>query len=147
MTDFLINQSKLYLNQLLAVTYILESKDETIAFYSVLNDKVQRSTKINKNVPNKKRYYTYPAVKIGRLGVHKNYQCNGIGTKLLYHVKRTFRYDNKTGCRFLTVDAYNKPDVLNFYIQNRFAFFSENDKNDATRLLFYDLIDIAPMPE
>ncbi|KJU83145.1 GCN5-like N-acetyltransferase [Candidatus Magnetobacterium bavaricum] len=130
--------------QLLAVTYVLESKDKTIAFYSVLNDKVQRTTKTSKNVPNKKRHYTYPAVKIGRLGVHKDYQRIGIGRMVLDHIKKAFAYDNKTGCRFITVDAYNKPDVLSFYIKNEFMLFSESDKKDMTRLLYYDLIDIVP---
>ncbi|MBF0338599.1 MAG: GNAT family N-acetyltransferase [Nitrospirae bacterium] len=93
----------------------------------------------------KKRHYTYPAVKIGRLGVHKDYQRIGVGRMVLDHIKKAFAYDNKTGCRFITVDAYNKPDVLSFYIKNEFMLFSENDKKDMTRLLYYDLIDIVPI--
>ena len=30
--------------------------------------------------------------------------------------------DNKTGCRFLVVDAYNQPKVLSFYERNKFKY-------------------------
>lgn len=49
---------------------------------------------------------------------------------------------NKTGCRFLTVDAYLK--VIPFYRQNGFEFLSDNDAdNPYMRLMYFDLMDIA----
>lgn len=49
--------------------------------------------------------------------------------------------DNKTGCRFLTVDAY--ADAIPFYLKNGFIPLNEDDVGQATRLLFFDLSDIA----
>ena len=42
LNDFFLNDSKSYSRQLLAVTYALESKDETVAFFSVLNDSIRK---------------------------------------------------------------------------------------------------------
>lgn len=40
LNDFFFNDAKNYQEGLLAVTYIIETKDETVAFYSLLNDKI-----------------------------------------------------------------------------------------------------------
>ena len=49
-----------------------------------------------------------------------------------------FAFGNRSGCRFLTVDAY--ADAVSFY-ENKvgFKFFTETDINDDTRLLYFDL--------
>lgn len=52
-------------------------------------------------------------------------------------IKSYFIADNKTGCRFLTVDAYR--DALPFYYKNRFVPLNDDDKDSRTRLLFFDL--------
>ncbi len=41
------------------------------------------------------------------------------------------------GCRFLTVDALST--ATHFYEKNGFQFFTELDKDEETRLMFYDL--------
>ena len=55
--------------------------------------------------------------------------------------KRFFVVDNKTGCRFLTVDAY--ADAVPFYLKNGFVPLNEDDKDDDTRLLYFDLNDVS----
>jgi len=81
----------------------------------------------------------YPAVKITRLGVHHEVQRNNIGSFLLNVTKQFFVTDNRTGCRFLSVDAYNRDNILKFYIKNDFQFFYDKDKNRKTRAMFFDL--------
>ena len=47
LNDFFHNDALDYLQQLLAVTYVLENKKETIAYFSILNDKIDnRNPKI-----------------------------------------------------------------------------------------------------
>ena len=46
----------------------------------------------------------------------------------------------KTGCRFLTVDAYRTAEP--FYQKNGFLYLSSEDTGKATRLMFYDLINL-----
>lgn len=48
-----------------------------------------------------------------------------------------FTHGNRTGCRFITVDAYS--DAVGFYQKCGFDFISEKDRNDITRLMYYDL--------
>ncbi|HCL57727.1 MAG TPA: GNAT family N-acetyltransferase [Spirochaetia bacterium] len=150
LNDFLLNDSQKYYDNLLAVTYILENTKETVAFFSVLNDKISISDspsksfwkeKVSKKLPFTKRYDSYPAVKIGRLGINKNYQGKGIGTAILDYVKTLFITNNRTGCKFITVDGYNNPKTLDFYIKNGFNYLLSNKKSDEepTKLLYFDL--------
>lgn len=84
---------------------------------------------------------SYPAVKICRLGVDKRTKGVHMGSFLLDFIKSHFIIDNKTGCRFLTVDAY--ADAIPFYQKNGFIPLNEEDADAATRLLYFDLATIA----
>lgn len=146
LNDFFTNDSKDFYNHLLAVTYIIESEDETVGFFSLLNDKIS-VTDLNSNrkwkrlfrdrFPNNKRFKSYPAVKIGRFAVSNNYQNQGIGKNILDFLKHLFISNNRTGCRYITVDAYDKS--LPFYKKNYFNFLTESDIGQDTRLMYYDL--------
>lgn len=148
MDEFFLNDCRSYMQQLLAVTYTFESKNETAAFFSVLNDKIINkdsrgktiTNKIIRKIPNKKRRPTYPAVKIGRLAVNTKYQKNKLGTGILDFIKVFFTKANKPGCRFITVDAYNCEEVISFYKKSGFDFLTSEDKNDETRLMYFDLL-------
>ena len=59
---------------------------------------------------------------------------------LLDFIKSYFLDENKTGCRFVTVDAYI--DAVPFYEQNDFQHLKGHDEDRVTRLLFFDLSDI-----
>lgn len=67
-------------------------------------------------------------------------------------IKDWFRHeDNKTGCRFIVVDAYNEDKVLRYYEKNGFVplYKTEEiekqyydilqDEHLKTRLLYFDL--------
>jgi hypothetical protein len=84
LNDFLLNDAKNYLRSLLTVTYMYQTDDEIIAYFSLSNDSLSREVdeksawnKINRAIPNEKRRHTYPAVKIGRLAVAKKYEGMG----------------------------------------------------------------------
>ena len=59
-------------------------------------------------------------------------------------IKSYFVANNKAGCRFLTVDAYK--EALKFYEKNGFVAMNSDDENSDTRLLYFDLKDIADSP-
>lgn len=107
-----------------------------------------------KLIPWVKQGRNYPAVLIGRLGVSRKYRNQKIGSQIIDFIKAWFLSDhNKTGCRFVVVDAYNKEDVLHFYsnANNKFSFlFKEEsqeklynsipaDENLKTRQMYFDL--------
>lgn len=152
LNDFLLNEAAFYRKALLAVTYVFEDKNtkKVVAFFSLANDKVSLSDFENKTefnrfrkmrFVNEKRIKSYPAAKLCRLGVDEELKGHSIGTLLLDFIKSYFVVDNKTGCRFLTVDAY--ADAVPFYLKNGFIPLNEEDKNDDTRLLYFDLNDVS----
>ena len=59
---------------------------------------------------------------------------------LLDFIKYFFIENNKTGCRFLTVDAYN--NVIRFYRNNNFKHLKEQEEDKITSSLYFDLNDI-----
>ncbi|MBD5198102.1 MAG: GNAT family N-acetyltransferase [Bacteroidales bacterium] len=151
LNDFLINESSLYRDALLAVTYIVEDKitSEVLAYFSLSNDKISLSdfeskTEFNRFRKNKfvneKRLRSYPAIKIGRLAIAESAQHQSIGTYLLEFIEDYFIVDNKSGCRFVTVDAY--VDAIPFYIKNNYQFLNNDDEDKRTRVMYFDLASL-----
>ncbi len=151
LNDFLINESNLYRNALLSVTYVVEDKEsrDIIAYFSLSNDKISISdfeniTEFNRfrkhKFINEKRLRSYPAIKIGRLAISKKAQHQNIGTYLLEFIEDYFIIDNKSGCRFVTVDAY--VDAIPFYIKNNYQFLNNDDEDKRTRVMYFDLASL-----
>lgn len=145
LNDFLHKDAKNYTVDLLAVTYLFVNETETVAFYSLLNDKIRQEdvedgtgwNRFRKRFNNSKRFKSYPAMKIARLGVSSSYKGKKIGTMILDYLKILFITNNRTGCRFITVDAYKQS--LSFYEKNGFKYMTEKDVNSDTRLMYFDL--------
>ncbi|MDE6769650.1 MAG: GNAT family N-acetyltransferase, partial [Muribaculaceae bacterium] len=98
---------------------------------------------------------TYPAVLIGRLGVSVDFQGSKyrIGAQIMNFIKEWFKsYDNKTGCRFILVDAVNNEHAIKYYERNGFRplFPRINDEKEfyhiseaeilRTRMYYFDLL-------
>lgn len=149
LNEFLLLDAKEYLSELLAVTYLVKDNGKFAAFFSLANDKLTCDpdspegragwNKLSRTLPNKKRRKTYPAVKLGRLGVCGTYQRKGLGSRILDWLKISFITNNKTGCRFITVDAYNNPRTVSFYERNGFRFLTVVDAGADTRQMYFDL--------
>lgn len=146
LNEFLFKDAKHYQQELMAVTYLLEymEQNKTAAYFSLLADKITFNpdekavwNKLNRNIPNQKRRCSYPAVKIGRLAVNEEFARSGLGTFILDNIKYAFANVKRLGCRFVTVDALST--AVAFYEKNGFHFFTEQDKDDETRLMFFDL--------
>ena len=153
LNDFILHESPLYRKEKLAVTYVLKETDDLAnehikAFFSLSNDRISISdfdskTKYNRfsrRFNNHKRLKSYPAAKIGRLAVDASLKGNGIGQRILNFIKCYFTADNKTGCRFITVDAYAA--AIPFYLRNGFVPLNDEDIDEPTRLLYFDLNDL-----
>ena len=118
LNGFILTDAPLYRKEKLAITYTVFEKsnhNHIVAFFSLSNDRISISdfdskTKYNRfsrRFNNHKRLKSYPAAKIGRLGVSESLKGMNIGSMLLKFIKLYFTTDNKTGCRFITVDAYS----------------------------------------
>lgn len=162
--EFFREDSFYYKEEMLGKTYcfVTTTKPYTIvSLFTLANDSIktthfEKSTtnRLNRSIPNQKRGRSYPATLIGRLGVNKQFQGRGwhIGTQVIDILKDWFRdEDNKTGCRFLVVDAYNTQGTLEFYKKNGFKFLHKDEQEEReynnftndeplhTRLMRYDL--------
>lgn len=150
LNDFLVTDAKNYLQSMMALTYLLEdeAKNKTVAYYSLLNDKIVFDpenkhfwNRLNRKIANNKRRKEYPAVKIGRLAVSNDYSGNHIGKAILLQIKHMFATMRRRACRFITVDAYAA--AVPFYERCGFMFLSDKDKNSKTRAMYFDLINFV----
>lgn len=164
LNDFFLNDAVLYSKELLGKTYVWVTNslpNRIVAAFTVSNDSIKtkqipRSTvnKLNRRIDNHKRSRSYPAVLIGRLGVDKTFQGGHrhIGVQVIEFLKLWFYSDdNKTGCRFLIVDAYNKEVILQFYNKCGFKFIYQTEEEEKeffgleevehlhTRMMYLDL--------
>lgn len=166
LNDFFANDAIAYERDLMGKTYCwLDNEDNTkiVAMITLANAGIQTThlqnnprRHINKVISYNKRGRTYPAVLIGRLGVGVDYQSHEyrLGTQIMRFVKEWFTTeDNKTGCRFILVDAANNPHTLLYYERNGFrplfprvedekSFYSiPKDKELRTRMFYFDLLE------
>lgn len=147
LNDFIINEAVHYRQALLAVSYVMEDMNgQVFAYFSLANDRVsltdfENNTEFNRfrrhRFVNDKRIKSYPAVKLCRFGVDISARNLHLGSTLLDFIKEYFIHNNKSGCRFITVDAYI--DAIPFYLKNGFIQLTPFDNNEHTRLLYYDL--------
>ena len=171
LNDFFTNDVDNYSSELLGKTYCFTlDEDPTIIVcaFTISNDSIKtthlpnsRKKKVIKEIPRPKHMRSYPAVLIGRLGVHKDYRNiegeeERTGKQLMDFIKSWFIDGaNKTGCRFIVVDSYNEIGPLKYYTRNEFIpLFSTEEQEKAftglpseaeltTRLMFFDLIVLA----
>ncbi len=145
-TDHTIANARHHAVELLAVTYLIEDlkAGQTIVYFSLLNDKIEREItdekewkRLSRGIPYFKRRSSHPAVKVGRLAVSKAYQHQGWGKTILDTLKQWFTENNKTGCRYITVDALRS--AQEFYEKNDFKVLVTPEDGDETVLMYYDL--------
>ena len=111
--------------------------------------------KINNLITYSKQGRTYPSVLIGRLGVNIDFQGAHyrVGAQIMDFIKDWFKsYDNKTGCRFILVDAVNNEHAIRYYERNGFrplfprvtdekAFYNIPETEELrTRMYYFDLL-------
>lgn len=160
--DCLVNQRKL-----LGKTYLFCLKsnlDVIVTAFSLSNDSIRLTNRIADEYKEQflgdadlcdKTFKRFPAVLIGRLGTNKDFAGQGYGTAIMDFIKVLFRTNNRTGCRFLIVDALNRPETLHYYEKNGFNYLIADERLEAkymgigvgrlplnTRLMYFDLLKI-----
>jgi len=161
LNDFFNNQSLFFKKQLLAMTGFFRHKEKgkIVCAFSLSPNALKakdlpnnRQKKVKQLIPREKTLQSYPAFLIGRLGVAQEFNGQGIGSELMDFIKTYCLANYPDFCRFLVIDAYNIPSVLNFYQKNFFStvFSTEEQECEAykikpnenlqTRYLFYDMI-------
>ena len=168
--EFFRHDYKFYSGKLLGKTYafrLIDNPAEIICIFTLSNDAIrikqllpedkEQTEYITEN--GEKNLRRFPGVLIGRLGTSKKVAGKGYGTAVMDFIKAWFRSEeNKTGCRFIIVDAHNNPATLHYYEKNGFKYLYSEETNEArsmglnikrpgtfplnTRLMYFDLISI-----
>ena len=163
--EFFHHDAFAYQAELFGKTYCfctLTAPHQVVAAFTVANASIftrhlpnARRRKVGYEVHGSKGLVNYPAVLLGRLGVDCHFQHLHLGPQIIDFVARWFSSDdNKSGCRFLIVDAYNEPGLIQFYERNNLILFFSTEEQEreyrslplddseplATRLMFRDLI-------
>ena len=119
-TEFFTQDYADYAYQLLGKSYCFVKPDtsEIVCAFTVANSSVKVDSlpsnlrnKLNRKIPNAKRRPQYPAVLVGQLAVSDLFSGHHVGDELLDFIKSWFIDPlNKTGCRYVIVDAVNHVD-------------------------------------
>jgi GNAT superfamily N-acetyltransferase len=128
LNDFLKNDAAKYQAEHLSHTRLVFRQGELVAYITLLADCIilqsgEKKKTLKEARSDHQSVYTFPAVKIGRIGVKKGLQRSGIGTQLLiYTIGLVVRLNHEMNiaCRFITLDAY--PKSVSWYEQKHFKF-------------------------
>ena len=144
-TEFFTHDYADYAYQLLGKSYCFVKPDtsEIVCAFTVANSSVKVDS--------------LPSVR--QLAVSDLFSGQHIGDELLDFIKSWFIDPlNKTGCRYVIVDAVNHPKVFDYYQRNGFKFLFSSDEEEwvflhnkgqepttpvepmRTRLMYFDLI-------
>ena len=165
--DFFRHDAIRYAHFLMGKTYCFRlSSDPTkiVCALTISNDSIRiydlprsRRDYMKSLTHHEKPLRRYPGVLIGRLGVNSEFARQGIGSETLQFIKGWFfSSSNKTGCRFLIVDAVNEPQVVDFYQKNGFRPLFSTEEQEflytggkkgqpvelTTRLMYFDLLEL-----
>ena len=147
--DFVKDDALNQQDEAVNVTYLWVSKESSVllGYITLCNDAIHLRGKKREEM---KRigiaYRSLPALKIGRMAVHKDFMRQGIGSRILASaVKIALKINNRAGCRFLTVEAKNIVDLperdkpVHFYKKNGFDVLKERKPNPSYIPMFKDL--------
>ena len=140
--DFFRNDALDYATFMMGRSYCFRLKDnpkKIVSVFTVSNDSIRiydlprsRRDFMMKITHHQKRLNRYPGILVGRIGVNVEFSRKGVGSSILDFVKEWFADEsNKSGCRFVIVDAVNTKEVLSFYQKNSFRFlFTTEEQED-----------------
>ncbi len=127
----------------ISYTYLWSCRknNELVAYITLLADAIRvHGTYLGKSFLEKGvEYKTLPALKVGRLCVHKDYTGRGIGTLMTKFAMEKIVAMNEqvaVGCRFLIVDA--KKDAVHFYKKMDFQVLKAREK--GTLPMYRDML-------
>lgn len=91
--------------------------------------------RLQRKIPNLKRMRSYPALLIGRLGVDVRYHGLGLGSQTLNFIMRLYLHPDREGlCRFVIVEAVNRPETIRFYERNGFNLLYSSEREELSSL-------------
>lgn len=148
LNDFLRTDSQRYSAEYLSHTRIAVHNGVVVGYITLLADSIILKSSEKRHLFDfHRQVFTFPALKIGRLGVHRARQRDGVGKSLLKYaigVVVRLNQDMNVGCRFITVDAY--PKSVSWYQRHGFLFNKEyTDLSKTHPSMRYDILKSTPI--
>ena len=144
LVDFLVEDALNNQKQKLSVTFLWFYDNKLVGYVTLLNDKINLEGDLKAFFREKDIHYkSLPALKIGRLCVHDNFQRRGLGKLMvLFAITQANEIcDRRSGCRFITLDAKRNEkrelDSIHFYKRLGFKILKERLK--GTTPMYLDL--------
>ncbi len=143
LNDFLKNDCFRYQSEYLSHTRLVFYQGSLGGFLTLLSDSIVLKTKEKRKLISFHRdVYSFPAVKIGRIGIAKKIQRQGMRRELVkYTLGLVVRLNDELhiGSRFITLDAY--PASIPFYERCGFVYNLEyKDPKKTHPSMRYDII-------
>lgn len=173
LNEFLNNDALLYQKKLIGKTYVFTRKQsaaepmhpkQIVTFFTLANDSIRLTNKMTETIRQQfledtdlrdKDTKRFPGVLLGRLGTNERFSGQGYGSAVMEFIKTMFITQNKTGCRFIIVDALNNERTIKYYKHNGFQFLIDDETQEAkyvgiglshlplnTRLMYFDLLTL-----
>lgn len=133
--------------QRLSVTFLWFYERKLVSYITLLNDKINLEGDLKEFFREKGIHYkSLPAMKIGRLCVEDRFLRRGFGKLMILSAIQIANEinKNKSGCRFITLDAKRNPDQkldsIHFYKKMGFKALKERVKGTTPMYLDLKLI-------
>jgi GNAT superfamily N-acetyltransferase len=142
LNDFVRTDCFNYQKHYLSHTRLAKYRGEIIAFVTLLADSIILETREKESwLPFHKKIVYFPALKIGRIAVHKDYQRQGVGDALMIYclgIAVRINEELNVGCRFITADAYEMS--VSWYEKQGFVF-NEHKKGKKHPSMRLDILE------
>jgi hypothetical protein len=114
LNGFLIDDALSSQDNLITKTYLCFWNNNLVGFITLLNDTIGKERVDVDDGIEGYDHNKYPAIKIARLAVQKEFRDRDVGTFLLkWALGKVYEVSKHVGCRYITVNA--KRDSIDFY--------------------------------
>jgi len=129
LNDFLKNDALDGQSIMISRTYLCFYKEHLVGFITLLGDTIEPKFVTKTDGINDYEYAKYPAIKIGRLAVDKEFSGRGVGLHMLkWAIGLVNQISKQIGCRYITVDS--KQDSIRFYEREGFKIVKKQRNRD-----------------
>lgn len=106
LNEFLHTDAMYYQENRLASTHLAEYHDDIVGFFTLSNDCIETQAIAEDERDTGFTHPKYPALKIARFAVHRDFMGNSIGENMLLRIfVIAMKISWHVGCRIITVDA------------------------------------------
>jgi predicted GNAT family N-acyltransferase len=135
--EFIRKEALEYQNEGMGVTHLFYNNDKIAGYITVAMGSIGvKMTELEVEIYDKKRY---PALWLGRIGVHNNLRRRAVGKcMVLWCIGLAKRVSTEMGCRFIVL-VTKDASRIKFYAECGFRECTIDLKEKSTRMMYFPL--------